>query len=117
MAYGLWFGRERGYGFRGYSPPWPYIGRGRGGLPRCWAYGPAFSYGPVDPYCGVVYPYQGGFVTPGMPPFGPQMSPDQKLTFLKNQADMLRQQLDRIDAKVKELENTGRDIADQENIS
>jgi len=28
----------RGFGFRGTSPPWPYIGRGRGGLPRCWAY-------------------------------------------------------------------------------
>jgi len=24
-----------GYGFRGNSPPWPYAGRGRGGLPRC----------------------------------------------------------------------------------
>ncbi len=24
-----------GFGFKGYSPPWPYTGRGRGGLPRC----------------------------------------------------------------------------------
>jgi hypothetical protein len=25
----------RGFGFRGSSPPWPYVGMGRGGLPRC----------------------------------------------------------------------------------
>ena len=25
----------RGFGFRGPSQSWPYIGRGRGGLPRC----------------------------------------------------------------------------------
>lgn len=25
----------RGFGFRGSSPPWPYVGRGRGGQPRC----------------------------------------------------------------------------------
>ncbi len=24
-----------GFGFRGSSPPWPYVGLGRGGLPRC----------------------------------------------------------------------------------
>ena len=25
----------KGFGFRGPSHSWPYIGRGRGGLPRC----------------------------------------------------------------------------------
>jgi hypothetical protein len=100
MPYGTWFGTGRGFGFGGYSPPWPYIGRGRGGLPRCWAYGAAFPYGPVDPY-------QGGFQAPGMPPFGPQMPPDQELALLKNQTDMLRQHLDQIDARVKELEDSG----------
>ncbi|MDD4230098.1 MAG: hypothetical protein PHY25_00305 [Dehalococcoidales bacterium] len=28
-------GNGAGCGFRGYSPPYPYIGRGRGGLSRC----------------------------------------------------------------------------------
>ena len=108
MPYGTWFGMGRGYGFGGYSPPWPYIGRGRGGLPRCWAYGPGLPYGPVDPYYGTMYPYQGGFEAPGMPPFGPAPAPEQELQFLKSQADMLRQQLERIDARVKELEGTGK---------
>lgn len=25
-----------GFRFKGATPPWPYIGFGRGGLPRCW---------------------------------------------------------------------------------
>ena len=34
---GRGFGLRRGmgFGFRGSSPPWPYVGLGRGGLPRC----------------------------------------------------------------------------------
>jgi hypothetical protein len=59
---------------------------------------------------GIGYPppYPGGFGTPGMPPFGPSIPPEQELEFLKNQAQMLRQQLDQIDARVKELENITR---------
>ena len=50
----------RGFGFRGWSPPWPYVGLGRGGLPRCWGYG---GYGPYGPYGGFWdapydYPYE-----------------------------------------------------------
>mgnify|MGYP000731119775 CR=1 FL=1 len=32
---GFGFRRGMGFGFRGSSPPWPYVGLGRGGLPRC----------------------------------------------------------------------------------
>lgn len=32
---GMWSMGGRGFGFRGSSPPWPYVGLGRGGLPRC----------------------------------------------------------------------------------
>ncbi|MEW6142107.1 MAG: DUF5320 domain-containing protein [Chloroflexota bacterium] len=32
------YGGGMGFGFRGWSPPWPYVGRGRGGLPRCGYY-------------------------------------------------------------------------------
>jgi hypothetical protein len=100
----------RGFGFRGYSPPWPYVGRGRGGLPRCWAYTPYAEnpyFGAYSPY-GTGYPYPEGLEGPGMPPFGPPLPPDQEVAFLKNQADMLRLQLDQIDARVKQLENSGR---------
>jgi hypothetical protein len=55
----------------------------------------------------MMYPYQGGFEAPGMSPFGPPISADQELAFLKNQTEMLRQHLDQIDARVKELEDNG----------
>ncbi len=41
-----WYGR--GFGFRGFSPPWPFVGLGRGGLPRCWYY--AYPYWYYLPY-------------------------------------------------------------------
>ena len=100
MPYGQGSGRGWGFGFRGYSPLWPYIGRGRGGLPRCWAYLP-------DDYYGVRYPYPAELQSRGMPGFWPSVPPDQELTILKNQAEVLRQQLEQIDARVKDLEKTG----------
>jgi hypothetical protein len=103
MPYRAQFGMGRGFGFGGYSLPWPYVGRGRGGLPRCWAY----PSGAVNPDYEMMYPYQGGFGALAMPPFNPRVSPDQELAFLKNQAEMLRQHLDQIVARVEELENSG----------
>ncbi len=46
-GFGMGGGFGRGFGFRGYSPPWPFVGRGRGGLPRGFAYGAPgyFPYG------------------------------------------------------------------------
>lgn len=41
-------GRGMGFGFRGSSPDWPYVGLGRGGLPRCWAYNAAAN-APAEP--------------------------------------------------------------------
>jgi hypothetical protein len=103
-------GFGRGFGFRGYSPPWPYVGRGRGGLPRCWAYTPYPSYGGTPesggyPYVGMGYPYPGGYGASGMPFFASPLSPDQELEFLKNQAGMLKQEMELIEARVKDLEN------------
>lgn len=72
--------RGMGFGFRGSSPPWPYIGRGRGGLPRC-------GY------------FLGGAWAPGVP-----ASPEQELDFLKSQADALKDQLEQVEARVRELE-------------
>ncbi|MFA4916509.1 MAG: hypothetical protein WC560_07550 [Syntrophales bacterium] len=105
MTYGRGFGR--GFGFRGNSPPWPYIGLGRGGLPRCWAY---LSYPPYEGTqyseaypSGTEYSYPAGFRAPGISPSGPAMPPDQELDFLKGQSERLRQQLEQIDARVEKL--------------
>lgn len=76
------YGFGRGFGFRGASPPWPYIGRGRGGLPRCW-YPGLYSISP--------YGYQ-------MPTKG------QELDYLKTQAELLKEELDQIEARIKQLE-------------
>jgi len=93
MPYRSQPGMGRGFGFRGFPSPWPYIGRGRGGLPRCWAYGPGAPYGAINPEYGMVYPRQGWLAAAGMPPFGPPPFPGQELAFLKNQAEMMRQHL------------------------
>jgi hypothetical protein len=95
MPYGYGYGR--GFGFRGTSPPWPYVGRGRGGLPRCWypgAYAAAPAYAPPPP------PYYGGVW--GAP--YAEMTPQQELGFLKEEASSVKAQLDEIEAKIKELE-------------
>ena len=64
MGRGRGFGR--GFGFRGFSPPWPYVGLGRGGLPRGWAFrAPAFF--PYAPYAGH------GYQWPYSPYYGTQM--------------------------------------------
>ena len=102
MPYGQGSGRGWGFGFRGYSPPWPYVGRGRGGLPRCWAYLP-------EGYYGAGYPYPEELQFRGMPGFWPPVPPDQEVAILKNQAEVLKQQLERIDARVKDLEKTGQE--------
>ena len=47
----------RGFGFRGWSPPWPYVGRGRGGFPRRWAYGANWGASYANPYEYGAYPY------------------------------------------------------------
>jgi hypothetical protein len=64
MGRGRGFGR--GSGFRGYSPPWPYVGLGRGGLTRGWAYNRTPGSMPYAPYGG--YAYQWAY-----PPYGMRM--------------------------------------------
>ena len=108
MGYG--FRRGMGFGFRGSAPPWPYVGRGRGGLPRCrypgaftrpayWPHSaPHPSYGGVWPS-----PLYGGYTTPGIP-YPPGVTRDQELDFLKGQADAMKGQMEEIEARVRELE-------------
>ncbi len=77
----------QGFGFRGSSPSWPYVGRGRGGLPRC-AY------------------YTGVSAATGATPGAATMSREEELNYLKKQAQAVKDDLERINARVQDLEST-----------
>jgi len=84
------FGRGGyGFGFRGWSPAWPYVGMGRGGLPRCWCFlgGAPGTWG-----------YAQGASNPQA------VSKEQEIELLKAQADAVKAKLDAIEARVRELE-------------
>ena len=91
-----------GFGFRGSSPPWPYVGLGRGGLPR-----EAYYYGNLaaplsQPY---VYPYYSvASASQGYAPYTASMSKEDELIYLKDQAEAIRQDLERIDSRIQEIE-------------
>jgi len=76
-----------GFGFRGASPPWPYIGRGRGGLPRCWHPG-----------------LWGAAAYPAPIPYWSEPTGEEELKFFKDQADLLKRQLEDIESRIQELE-------------
>lgn len=86
MAYGY----GRGLGFRGASPSWPYIGRGRGGLPRCWHPG---LWGGAAPYA-----------TPGVTSYRQPRAGDEELSFLKEQANTMKGEMEEIERRIRELE-------------
>jgi hypothetical protein len=84
-------GRNRtggaGFGFRGSSPPYPYIGRGRGGLPRC-QYPGLTSYYRETPF----------------PAYNAQMTTKQELDLLKKQASEMKKELDKVESRIHELQ-------------
>jgi hypothetical protein len=88
-------GGGAGLGFRGSSPPWPYVGQGRGGLPRCGYYfrGAGLSYQPP-----------GTFRATGYRPFSAPVSREEELTYLKDQAKAVKEQLDSIESRMRDLE-------------
>lgn len=49
-------------------------------------------------------PYGYAGVPMGANPYAPQMTRDQEADFLKNQAEAIKEELERIDARIKELE-------------
>jgi len=115
-GFGFRGGGGWGFGFRGSSPPWPYVGLGRGGLPRC---GYFLSGAPVAwPYQQPPYPtspefgagqspypfYAAAPPAPGSAPFAPQMTKEQELDFLKNQAEAIKGQLEQIETRMRDLE-------------
>jgi hypothetical protein len=117
----------RGFGFRGWSPPWPYVGRGRGGFPRCWAYGASWGASYADPRSFGAYPpsFPGNWGPYGMDyPFysqiypeypqamgmgegfyePPMMTGEGEREWLRNQAESIRQEIDQIKNRISELE-------------
>ena len=89
-GYGRGFGRRggAGFGFRGASSSWPYIGRGRGGLPRCW--------------------HSGFWGMPTYPPpasYWPRPTREEEMRSLKDQDTTMKNQLEDIESRIKELEN------------
>ena len=77
-----------GFGFRGSSPPQPYIGRGRGGLPRCWY--------PGAPGRGALYATA--------PAASYQSSSQEELEFLKEQSRTMKRDMEEITRRIQELE-------------
>jgi hypothetical protein len=82
-----------GFGFRGASPPWPYVGIGRGGLPRCGY----FLGGAAQPA------FYGQPAAPGYAPFTPPTR-EEELDYLKNQAEAIKGQLEQIESRMRDLE-------------
>jgi len=70
-----------GLGFRGGSPPWPYVGRGRGGLPRCSYYTASLANTPDQ---GVTR--------------------EQEISSLKSQAENIKQELDMVEIRIRDME-------------
>jgi len=111
-----------GFGFRGSSPPWPYVGLGRGGLPRCgyflsgagslsgaWPMPQAQAYWQAVQAGQAPYPpYGAPTPAPGATPSTPQMPPEQEVDFLKNQAAVIKGQLEQIESRVCDLETKGK---------
>ncbi len=103
MPNGFGFRGGRGFGFRGASPPWPYVGRGRGGLPRCtypglWGYEPP-SYPPDYEAWGQPtqqYPYP--------PQSPPPPTKEEELNMLRDQAQAMKDDLSGIERRIQELE-------------
>ncbi len=90
-------GGGMGLGFRGSSPPWPYTGRGRGGLPRCGYY-----YGAAAPFSPV---FQRQLFSPGTPqaPFASRMTKEDELNYMKEQAEAIKAQLEEIESRMRDL--------------
>ena len=100
-------------GFDGTGPRGmgPMTGGGRGfcavPLPSRWpTYLGRGAYPPYGVPRGMPY-YGAGPIAPGAVPFAPQMTREQELDFLKNQAQAMRGQLEQIEARVQQLGSEG----------
>ena len=89
LGRGLGRGGGWGFGFRGASPPWPYVGWGRGGWPRGW--------------------YPAGNATWGMPygpaTVAPEWTKEQELEALRGESEAIKEDLEQIEKRIQELES------------
>ena len=88
-------------GGRGFCSPWG-VGAAFAGyrtLPRVGYGYPRYGWAGQAPYPSYGAPTS----IPGAAPFAPQMTPEQELDFLKNQAQAMRGQLEQIEARVRDL--------------
>jgi hypothetical protein len=110
MFYGFGQGRggrvggHAGLGFRGSSPPWPYVGRGRGGMPRCSYYFGGVGVPPVPQSFGARLFYSGMPPAARYAPYAPQMSREDELSYMKDQAEAIKGQLEQIESRMRDLE-------------
>ena len=101
-GFGRSSGESMGFGFRGTSPPWPYVGRGRGGLPRCGYFLSGAANPPQQPN---QTPFLGQEpAAAGYTPFSPQISREGELNYLRNQTEGIKKQLDQIESRMRDLE-------------
>jgi hypothetical protein len=91
-----------GYGAPGYAnPAFGRMGRGWGGGGRGWRH---MYYATGQPgWARFGYAPAWG-VPPAYGPYAPQMTADQEMQMLKDQADLLKGQLDAISKRLEELE-------------
>ena len=92
-------------GFDGTGPQGmgPMTGGGRG---FCNSWGIGTAYRPYGRFRGVGYgyPYYGVAPTiPGSVPFPPQMTREQEIELLKNQAQAMKDQLEQIESRIQQL--------------
>jgi hypothetical protein len=101
-GFGRGFRGGMGFGFRGASPPWPYVGIGRGGLPRC-----GYFLGGAGAYPAWPYPSTPFYEEPPAYEYGPSagsMTKEEELSYLKDQAEIIKDQLENIDSRMRDLE-------------
>ena len=72
-------------------------------MPQAQAYRQAMQTGQA-PYPSYGVPTS----APAATPFAPQMTREQELDFLKNQAEVIKGQLEQIEARVRDLETKGK---------
>jgi len=103
-----WLGRSP----TGLGPTASYLMTGQWPTPQAQSYWQAMQAGqaPYPAYGGTgAMPY--GFppapgTTPGVASFAPGVSPEQELSFLRDQAGALKNQIDQINSRIKELEKS-----------
>jgi len=92
-------------GGRGFCAPW---GMGRmPGFGRRYGFGRGYRFGAGLPYTRPVPYGYGGFpigAAQGAYPYAPQVTKEQELDVLRDQAEAMKEELEQIDARIKELE-------------